>query len=65
MAAIERSDAAPSAHPFSELRTDNAAERRAVIDDSAAAMQRLRIPFETDPADAPAQPNADVADGDR
>jgi hypothetical protein len=53
MAEIDRSDTAPSARLFSELPEVDAAElRRPVVDDSAAAMQRLRIPFDADPADA-------------
>jgi hypothetical protein len=53
MAEIDRSDSAHSVRLFSELPEADAAEqRRPVVDDSAAAMRRLRIPFEADPADA-------------
>ena len=37
---------------FSELPEDGAAGQRPVVDDSAAVMQRLRVPFDVDPADA-------------
>jgi hypothetical protein len=38
---------------FSEVPEADAAERwRSAVDDSAPAMERLRLPFEADPADA-------------
>jgi hypothetical protein len=45
--------AAPSAGLFSDVPEADADEqRRLVVDDSAAAMERLRMPFEVNPADA-------------
>jgi hypothetical protein len=38
---------------FSDVpEADEAEQRRLVVDDSAAALERLRVPFEVDPADA-------------
>jgi hypothetical protein len=53
MAEINRSNSVPSVRLFSELPEADAAEQqRQVVDDSAATMQRLRVPFEAEPADA-------------
>jgi hypothetical protein len=53
MAEIDRSSSAQSEGLFSDPpEFSPEAQRRPVVDDSAAAMQRLRIPFEADPADA-------------
>jgi hypothetical protein len=46
--------AVPSLRLFSEVPDADAADQQhPVVDDSAAAMRRLRVPFDADPADAP------------
>jgi hypothetical protein len=53
MSEIDRSAVQASAGLFSHASEADAAEqRRPVVDDSAAAMERLRVPFEADPVDA-------------
>lgn len=43
---------------------DAAEERQQVVDDSAAAMERLRLPFDVNPADAMEQQQAVPYDED-
>lgn len=57
MAEIDRAAALPPVGLFSEVPAEETAERRRPDDDNdrAATMQRLRVPFDADPAqDAPA-----------
>lgn len=54
MAETDRTDPAPSTRLFSELPEGSGNEqRRPVVDDSAAAMQRLRTPFDAEPGETP------------
>ena len=48
----DRRPVAPSVRPFSELPESEIAAPRPVVDDGPAAMRRLRLPFEADPAGA-------------
>jgi hypothetical protein len=53
MAETARRTPAPSVRLFSDVpEADEAEQHRLVVDDSAAALERLRVPFEVDPADA-------------
>lgn len=52
MAESDRANSEPAVRLFSELPEDAVAGQRPVVDDSAAVMQRLRVPFDVDPADA-------------
>jgi hypothetical protein len=54
MAEIDRVAALPPVGLFSEVPAEETAERRRPDDDNdrAATMQRLRVPFEADPAQA-------------
>jgi hypothetical protein len=50
MAKINQSDSARPVRLFSERPEADAAEQQRPVDDSPATMQRLRTPFDADPA---------------